>query len=240
MANRRCFSVKKTQSYTFLAQSAGAQALYLAILGICDDDGIFQINFAKRIAGRRKQDIDALIENGYIAIIDDQSNIGYVVDWHSFNDLKADRSTPSVYRQALIDAFPNIENRLFTPKKNAFGIQNDSLNKTNKKDIKGKKTKQTKQFEQEFASIWSEYPRQLGKQKALNAYIRSRQDGYTEKEIVDGMHRYIELVKHEKRKERYIKAGGNFFLEELWRDDHSVKRDPRVQDDSDILGEFLT
>ena len=134
MANRRRFSTKICQSYSFLGMSAGAQALYLAILGMCDDDGIFEISFAKRIANRRKQDVEALLSNGYIAIIDDRLNLGYVVDWHSFNDLKADRCTPSVHRQTLINTFPNIENSLFKPKKNAFGIQKDSLDKNNEED----------------------------------------------------------------------------------------------------------
>ena len=125
MANRRCFSVKKCQSVQFFNMSAGAQALYLAILGICDDDGIFEINFAKRVANRRKQDVEALLANGYITVIDDSLNLAYVVDWHEFNSLDAYHNTPSVYRQTLLDAFPNKKIRVFPTKKNGFGVQKE-------------------------------------------------------------------------------------------------------------------
>lgn len=131
MANRRMFSVKICQSYQFLNMSAGAQALYLAILGMADDDGIFEIDFAKRIAGRRKKDVDELLSNRLITVIDHTLNIGYVMNWHEFNDLKADRCTPSNYRSTLVAMFPDIEKRLFKPKRNAFGIQNVSLIKSN-------------------------------------------------------------------------------------------------------------
>lgn len=235
MAKRRCFSVKKCQSAQFLDMSAGAQALYLAILGICDDDGIFQLDFAKRIAGRRRQDADALISNGYISIIDDALNIGYVIDWQAFNTLDPRYSTPSDYRQTLIDTIPNIENALFTPKKDIITTGNTRVNKTKNKQNKTKKN----QYDDDFEAAWKEYPRQEGKQTGLKYYSKSRRGGATAQEILDGVKRYSVLVKHEKRDRQYIKAGGNFFKEELWKEPHTIRHNPAIADDSDMLGGLL-
>ena len=241
MANRRCFSVKKCQSVQFFNMSAGAQALYLAILGICDDDGIFEITFAKRVANRRKQDVDALLSNGYIVIIDRQLNLGYVVDWHEFNSLDAYHNTPSVFRQTLIDTFPNIENRLFSANKNAFGVQKDIIKQSKQKQSKGKKSKQTKtkNYESDFQIVWKEYPRQEGKQIALEYYSKSRESGATAQEILDGVISFSEKMKHEKRKPQYIKTGGNFFREELWKEDHTFLKPQGVVDDSNVLEGIL-
>lgn len=234
MANRRYFSVKKCQSPQFLNMSAGAQALYLAILGIVDDDGIFEIDFAKRVAGRRKQDMDALIANGYITVINDLLNIGYVTDWQGFNTIDKRQGTPSRYRQALIDTIPSIKNVLFKPQKTAYGAK---ISRIEENRIEEKKIKDTTtdQYNDEFAALWLDYPRKDGKQKGLKAYKKSRRAGATAQEIADGTHSYIERVRREKRDEKYIKTGGNFFQEELWREDHTVKRDPAVSDDAQEL-----
>jgi len=136
MALRRCIGLKITQSYQFLSMGAGAQALYLAILGICDDDGIFYAEQARKIAGRRKNEFNELLSNNYIVEVDAELDVYYVKDWHSFNSLKADRSTPSIHREALIKAIPNIKNRLFTAKKNAFGVQIDSASENKSSEVK--------------------------------------------------------------------------------------------------------
>ena len=237
MANRRCFSVKICQSARFLNMSAGAQALYLAILGDCDDDGIFYVERIKRLANRRKQDVDQLISNGYISIIDKRLNVGYVIDWQAFNSLDARYSTPSAFRQTLIDVYPNMENALFKPKKPAphAGITRISqvkLNQVKKREVK------TKEYAAEFEPIWKIYPRKEGKKNALQYYSRSRKAGASAEEITAGVKRYDEKMKYEKRESQYIKTGGNFFREELWKESHEIKRDPELVENTDIFGDY--
>lgn len=234
MANRRCISTKIGLSLRLIDQAAGAQAYYYAAICAADDDGIFEIDYVKRLANRRKQDIEALIDKGLIAVIDDRSNIGYVVDWQSFNTPDARYSTPSNHRRALVRAFPNIKDSLFTPKTRNTPTDNPRINKYNINKDK-RKQENTKALQDDFEALWRDYPRRERKQAGLKYYIKSRKAGATAQEIADGTYRYIEKVRREKRDLQYIKGGGNFFREELWREDHTVKRDPAVSDDAQEL-----
>lgn len=130
LANRRCISSKITESLQFYNLSKASQALYLHLIANADDDGIAEGKLVLRLGGFKGRDLQGLIESGFVTVIEPSNNIVYVENFQSFNTLKDDRSTPSIYRQHLIDRFPALENVLFKPKRNAFGKQNDSVSQS--------------------------------------------------------------------------------------------------------------
>lgn len=127
MANRRMILTSITQSFQFFEMTAGAQALYLALIGSADDDGIVEGKLILRTAGRRKNELKELAENGYIVILEQSSLLCWVTDWQSFNTIRAGRGHPSRYRSTLVAQVPNIKNRLFSPKTEDDRGQNDGI-----------------------------------------------------------------------------------------------------------------
>lgn len=79
------------------------------------------------------------------------------------------------------------------------------------------------QLEQEFETIWSNYPNKKGKSNALKSYIKARKKGTTFEEVLNGLENYVKYITIEKIEQQYIKHGSTWFNQECWNDDYTTK-----------------
>ena len=75
----------------------------------------------------------------------------------------------------------------------------------------------------EFETLWKLYPRKLGKDKALKAYIKARKGDTTFEQVEQGIKAYCEYIKSAKVKTEYIKHGSTYFNGNCWNDEYEVK-----------------
>lgn len=108
------FSKRLTNSARFLKMGAGAQALYFHLCMNADDDGVVEAFTVKRSIGANDDDLQNLIGRGFVKILDRDNEIVVITDWLEHNRLRADRITPSIYRNLIERAAP--EFRLMEPK----------------------------------------------------------------------------------------------------------------------------
>ena len=237
MAKRRMFSPDITGTDIFTDMRLSAQALYFHLGLHADDDGF--VGSPKQTArgiGASIKDIDTLIDNGFVIPFDD--GVVVITHWRAQNSIRADRYTPTVY-QNYYKLLEITEGNVYTATSRQPNGNHPQPQIVSKSDKEDKQSDNTKQYRDDFEAAWKEYPRQEGKQTGLKYYSKSRRGGATAQEILDGVKRYSVLVKHEKRDRQYIKAGGNFFKEELWKEPHTIRHNPAIADDSDILGGLL-
>lgn len=100
---------------------------------------------------------------------------------------------------------PNTEN----PQQLNTNISN--TNQSNTKEI----------YMSEFESLWKQYPRKIGKPKALKAYIKARKGGTTFEAVQAGLNAYLQQISANKTETAYIKHGSTWFNGECWNDDYS-------------------
>ena len=102
------------------------------------------------------------------------------------------------------------------------GINSNQDNRSSEDDhISEKKSESKTKIEQEFDSLWNEYPRKEGKKKALAAYERARKHGTTFEQVKNGIEAYKDKIKRQKIESQYIKQGSTWFNGECWNDDYS-------------------
>lgn len=71
----------------------------------------------------------------------------------------------------------------------------------------------------EFETLWARYPRKLGKDKALKAYIKSRKSGVEFEAVSGGLEAYLAMIKTERTEMQYVKHGSTWFGGHGWDDD---------------------
>lgn len=94
---------------------------------------------------------------------------------------------------------------------------NESKSKRKSKSIEIDNT-----YSQEFESIWSEYPKKQGKQNALKAYLKARNDGIDKDTILMGLRAYKRYIEVQKIEPRYVKQGSTWFYQRCWEDDYNT------------------
>ena len=109
MANRRCISCKVVLSPRFQRMKPAAKSLYMVLVALADDDGVVEAHGALMVAGARKTALTELIDNDYIAVLDERDYIVWVVGWQNFNHLDERYGTASYYRSTLKRVFPNVK-----------------------------------------------------------------------------------------------------------------------------------
>lgn len=77
----------------------------------------------------------------------------------------------------------------------------------------------------EFEALWKLYPRKLGKDKALKAYIKARKGNEIFEQVEQGIKAYCEYIKSAKVSTEYIKHGSTYFNGNCWNDEYEVKQD---------------
>jgi hypothetical protein len=106
---------------------------------------------------------------------------------------------------------------------------NTSIYNTNDKTIKeihkesaAKQKNSVKTVQEEFEERWKMYPRKLGKDKALSAYMKARKESTPRSLIEEGLKRYLRFISTNKVNEKYIKHGATWFNQKCWEDDYTV------------------
>ena len=79
------------------------------------------------------------------------------------------------------------------------------------------------QLEEEFETIWKEYPRKQGKSNALKSYIKARKKSTSYEEVLKGLENYVRYITTGKIEPQYIKQGSTWFNQECWNDDYTIK-----------------
>jgi len=85
----------------------------------------------------------------------------------------------------------------------------------------------------EFEEVWKTYPKQKGKQSALKSYLKARNEGTTQEEIIAGIKRYIAFVTDEKKTgfNRQWQDGSTWFNAKGWLDENFVSAVSPAEDE---------
>ena len=96
MADRRMLSLSIVDSDKFLDMSVNARLLYYDLVLRADDDGfVSSPKKIMRIVEAKNDDLQALIDNGYI--IPQKDGIVVVRHWFVHNTIRSDRYKPTIY-----------------------------------------------------------------------------------------------------------------------------------------------
>lgn len=83
--------------------------------------------------------------------------------------------------------------------------------------------KETDNISVEFETLWKMYPRKVGKEAALRAYTKARndkKDPTTFEQVKQGIENYIRQIKAKHTDTQYIKHGSSWFNARAWKDDY--------------------
>lgn len=119
MASKRMFSPQIVQDETFIEMSASAQVLYFQLSLCADDFGIVSnINQNLRYLGIDKKYLLELIENDFLIEFDDEKKKLIVIKhWYINNNLRTDRTTPTIHNKVVKRLFIDSSKAYTTDKK---------------------------------------------------------------------------------------------------------------------------
>ena len=231
MAGRRCFSSKITESDDFFSLPTDAQALYLHLNMLSDDDGF--INNAASAYSRIKNGASAmakLVENRFILKF---STIYVIKHWRISNSLKNNRIKPLMYPEIAKKVWIK-PNKSYTdhdlpgcitlyeartglkpePESVPNGFQTDSgwipngfPTEENRREPKRTEENRTQGagVAESFESVWREYPddRRGNKDSAYQAYTQVAKNP-------EAVPILLESLRLWKRSEQWTKEGGRF------------------------------
>jgi hypothetical protein len=109
------FSLKIIDSAKFLKMPVSTQALYFHLCMRADDDGIAEGFNVLRMIGATEDDLRILVAKGFITILNEDL-VSYITDWNEHNKIRADRKIDSIYKDLLIQVYPDV--KLLESKKN--------------------------------------------------------------------------------------------------------------------------
>jgi hypothetical protein len=122
MAEKRMFSKKVVSSDAFLDMPAVTQLFYFHLSLMADDDGfVDSTRSVMRSVGANGQDMDTLIEKGFIIYFDDEG-ISLIRHWHIANSIRKDLYKETKYKE--------IKGRLFVDEDGAYALQDRNENVT--------------------------------------------------------------------------------------------------------------
>lgn len=102
MAKKRSFSPDITEENKFYNLPLTAQALYFHLGMIADDDGVVnRVHSLSNYLGTDINDIDILINQGYLLKISESKKIYVLTDWLANNTIRKDRYKPTMYSEEL-------------------------------------------------------------------------------------------------------------------------------------------
>jgi len=94
------FAKKVVTSARFLRMPSTAQLLYFQLGMQADDDGVVEAFTVMRTTGSTEDDLRALVDKGFIAILNDDL-VAYIEAWKQNNQIRPDRYKPSMYADLL-------------------------------------------------------------------------------------------------------------------------------------------
>ena len=225
MAERRMFAKTIITSDAFLDMPATARCLYFTLAMLADDDGF--INSPKSImrqVGATTDDMNILVSKKFVLVFD--SGVLVIKHWRIHNYIRSDRYTPTKYQEEKDSLFFD-ENGAYTqspetleiPTRYTAGIPMVDERLPQDRIGKDRLGKDKNKYNDEFETLWKDYPKKQGKQSALKSYVKARKEGISHEAISEGMYQYIDYIKAKITDDRYIKQGSTFFNQRAWQDD---------------------
>ncbi len=102
MTKKRSFSPSITEEIKFHNLPLTTQALYFHLGMIADDDGVVdRVHSLANYLGADINDIDALINQGYLLKISESKKIYVLTDWLINNTIRKDRYKPTIHGEEL-------------------------------------------------------------------------------------------------------------------------------------------
>lgn len=92
-------------------------------------------------------------------------------------------------------------------------------------------------FEEEFATLWKQYPKKIDKSGALHYYKEYRKKGTTYEEVKEGLEKYLEYCK---KTEWYSPRDGiRWFKKKGWEDDYTIEQQPKKETREELNARIL-
>lgn len=242
MANRRCFSSKITESDEFFRLPTDAQALYLHLNMISDDDGF--VNAAESATARiknGKKSLSILVEKRFVLRF---GSVYVIKHWRISNSLKNDRVKPLLYSEIAKKIWVK-QNKAYTdhpengcitlyetrtglkPEWNPNGIQEEHKrnpdgiltepNLTKPNLTEPNLTGNGGSIDQ-FEMVWREYPdsRKGNKESAYQAYIQVCPDSALS--MLESLRQWKQSEQWDKDDGKYIPYLVNWIMRGTWMD----------------------
>ena len=217
MAERRIFSIKVTESDAFFSLPVNAQALYLHLNMLADDDGFVNNgqSAVSRIPGG-KAALRCLIERRFLLQF---GSVFVVKHWRIANSLKSDRMKPLSYPEIAKVVWVK-SNRAYTDRpttgiKTLYELRTGIRLESNwnppgflrEDNIREDKVREDKCVDSTdlFTQLWKEYPegRRGKKAEAKEAYEASIQDDQSGAKA-------LAMLQLWKQSEQWAKDGGQY------------------------------
>lgn len=100
MAECRMFSKQIVCAGKFLKMPVSARELYFQLGLFADDEGVAEAYNVMALTRTHKEDLQILIDNGYIACLNDDLVV-LISDWNINNHIRKDRLHPSIYHKLV-------------------------------------------------------------------------------------------------------------------------------------------
>ena len=107
MADRRMFSKRIINSARFLKMPVSTQCLYFHLGLHADDDGIVEAYTIINSVGASEDDLKVLVAKGFVTVLNDDL-VTYITDWAENNKIRSDRKVDSIYRDLLLQVWPDV------------------------------------------------------------------------------------------------------------------------------------
>jgi len=99
---KRSLSPEVISTNKFLSLPASAQALYFHLNLNADDDGVVdRVHAIAHFCGADINDVDTLINQGYLITLNSAKKIYVITDWLVNNAIRKDRYKPTIYGDEL-------------------------------------------------------------------------------------------------------------------------------------------
>lgn len=156
-----------------------------------------------------------------------------------YKELKEDNDNDQLSQGGSILNLPQLNSEPTPQLKNEPHNNKDNNNKDNIKDntivqndLNESESSQESsikddELEEEFESIWQDYPRKQGKAKAKKEYIKYRHDGVSKDEIAEGVKSYAKYIEDTNTPQKYTKMGDTFFRNKSWQDTWKTEESSR-------------
>lgn len=111
MAERRMMSKQFVNNASFMKMSDSAKLLYFYLNVNADDDGIVEAYAYSQMLNTPEDDVKVLCQKEFIVFLNDDW-LAFLPHWLINQQLRADRYKPSIYRNTLLNKYPDSISKL--------------------------------------------------------------------------------------------------------------------------------
>ena len=234
MAQKRMFDKRVVESDKFTDLPNSSKALYFMAGMSADDKGFFQPRRLQKMCGFSDDDFKILIAKRFFIAF--ESGVMVVTDWNKNNWLDTRRITETEYVEEL--KLLDLVNEKYEFKDTCLANAKPMLsqNRIEENSIEENSIDiYVQNPEENFERLWKMYPNKKGKENAKKSYLKAISENITNEEIERGIINYINYIKFEDIKPRFIKNGSTWFHQRCWQDDYTIKRDINTNDIAKVV-----